>query len=96
MVMKRNNEKMDEVDALLHQVQPVEAPEFLLTRIHAQLDASLEEQISVKWAWVGSCCFALLLLLNIWTIQHANSSVLSADAVIEEMNLMPSNSFYNQ
>lgn len=93
--MKENNERLDTIDALLDVIQKVDAPPFLLTKIHAQLDSQQQNSLSVRWTWAVAATFALLFAINVWTIQHNSNSNLDASIVLEEMNLIPDNSLYN-
>lgn len=94
--MNTEPKKADVVDDWLGSIQKVESPDFLLMRIHAELDDQLTQQISIQYVWAGAVLCSFLLLLNIWTIQTYSLPSVVADGVIllEEMNLIPDNGFY--
>ena len=54
----------DELERL-RQIQPVEAPPFLLTRIRARLRGQEMESTPRSWQWAGALAFSLLLLGNV-------------------------------
>ncbi len=64
----------DIFDPLL-EVREVEAPAFLLTRIHQAIQQQKEEQAwVVKRTWVISACFMVVMLMNVWLILHVNQA----------------------
>jgi hypothetical protein len=88
------NETPDHIDRMLNNVEQVEISPFMLTRIHAVLEAEHQEQIPKNWVWAVSSIFVLLFVLNIWAIQQYQAGESDASTLIEQMNLNPDNSFY--
>lgn len=56
--------KNEEQIELLRKVQKVDAPPFLLTRIHARIRAGEAERLPASWKWAGSLAIGLLILMN--------------------------------
>jgi hypothetical protein len=93
--MKDYKETTDGMDGLLGAIEKIEVSPFMLTRIHAELEAQRQEKLPLTWAWAGTAVLALLLCLNVWTIQEQLNESLDVSIVVEEMNLIPENSLYN-
>lgn len=58
----------------LRQVQKVDAPPFLLTRIRAKIQASALESVPRVWVWGGILTYSCLLILAIWLPLTAQSA----------------------
>ena len=93
--MSKRKESKDNIDELLQNIEQVEAPAFLFTKIQARISQELEEFVPVKYVWAAAFSLMVLLVLNVWTIQE--SSIQTEDNIavmVEEMDLIPSNSFF--
>lgn len=93
--MSKKNTTKDTIDELLQKIEQVEAPAFLLTKIQAKINRQLEGFVPVKYVWATAFSLMILVVLNVWTIQDARIQTKDNIAVVaEEMNLIPSNSFF--
>lgn len=93
--MNKRKEPKDSIDAMLQNIEQVEAPMFLFTKIQARISQQLEASISVKYVWAAVFSLMILLVLNVWTMQEATIQTKDNVAVMmEEMDLLPDNSFY--
>ncbi|MEM8899580.1 MAG: hypothetical protein AAGC85_15810 [Bacteroidota bacterium] len=85
----------------LSNIQKVDAPPFLFTRIEASINALQEEAYPIKWVRLALAGFVVLMLLNIWlvgqnvsggsSVGEDNMAVLSAG-----VELYQSNQLYNE
>ena len=90
---------MDKQDPLnlLKKIQKVDAPEFMYTRIQARIGNQASEQLPLSWKWAGGLAFALLLALNISLLQRRQMPTPdTAELLISNMNLYPSNQLYHE
>lgn len=93
--MIQNKPSKDKIDEMLENIERVEAPMFLFTKIQAKINEELEPSIPLKYVWATACSLMILLMLNVWTIQNSSFETKDNIAVmVEEMDLIPSNSFY--
>lgn len=94
--MSQNKESKDSIDEMLGNIERVDAPMFLLTKIQARVNEQLEASIPLKYVWTTAFSLMILLMLNVWVVQDA-TRVETKDNIavmMEEMDLIPSNSFY--
>lgn len=94
--MSQNKESKDSIDEMLGNIERVDAPMFLLTKIQARVNEQLEASIPLKYVWTTVFSLMILLMLNVWVVQDA-TRVETKDNIavmMEEMDLIPSNSFY--
>lgn len=93
--MNKKKESKDRIDTMLQNIEQVEAPIFLFTKIQARISQELEALIPVKYVWAAAFSLMILLVLNVWTMQEATIQTKDNIAVMmEEMDLIPNNSFY--
>lgn len=93
--MNKNQDSKNTIDELLQGIHKVEAPPFLFTKIQARIREQLEDRMPIGSVWMGAFALIVLLTLNIWTMQEV--SVQGEDniaVIIEEMDLIPDNSFF--
>lgn len=99
--MKRMNieNKLD----LLKQINQVEAPPFLLTRIRHQIQNLGNVEAPVKWKWGFAVTFILIIAFNISILFQTTTGVDKPGAksdgienVISSMNLSNSNDLYHE
>ncbi len=89
--MNLNN--LDNYINQLEQVQKVDAPPFLFTRIQQKINSSFEYQFSSKFVWSFGLSILFILLLNIAVIgfkintKHQNN-------LVNAMQLSPTNEIY--
>lgn len=79
---------------LLDQIQKVEAPPFLMTRIRQKIDAAAANQIPGSWVWSLGLSFILVMGLNIAIIVNNMQVPATDDNIVNTMNLSPDNALY--
>lgn len=79
---------------LLDQIQKVEAPPFLMTRIRQKIDAAAANQIPGSWVWSLGLSFILVMGLNIAIIVNNMQVPTTDDNIVNTMNLSPDNALY--
>jgi hypothetical protein len=93
--MNKKKESKDRIDTMLQNIEQVEAPLFLFTKIQARISQELEASISIKYVWAAAFSLMILLVLNVWTMQDTTIQTKDNIAVMmEQMDLIPNNSFY--
>lgn len=92
----KEQDKVDQWLDQLQQLQKVDAPEFLLTRITAKSKQVAQSSFSTKLSWVFAVSLLAILSFNLYAIaQKANNSSEKQDFV-QLMNLIPDNSIYHE
>ena len=81
---------------LLGQIQSVEAPPFLLTRIRQRIDEAQQAGFSPRLIWSFGVSLLVLLCLNVAVIlkQSPATRTDSYNNLAVSMNLVPDNSLY--
>ncbi len=79
---------------LLEQIQPVEAPEFLFTRIQERIDREYNNNAPTPLIWTFGFSFLILFLVNItiistsiWQAKPQDNVSLQLQNIIQENNL---------
>ena len=91
--MKRNEE--NESLALLDQIERVDAPPFLLTRIQQQISAVRAGEVSPVMVWSAGLATILVLVLNVWVLTGRNANEQASDTTSDNVNMFfPKNSIY--
>ncbi len=83
----------------LKQVQQVEAPHFLLTRIRQRIDNIHHAEAPLKWRWAFVSVGVLLLVLNLSIFLKVNKDRKQQPGIesyINAMNLSTSNDIYHE
>jgi hypothetical protein len=90
----KNSETYDPTE-VLSQIQRVEAPPFLLTRIRQRI-SDTRQQVSPGVAWVAGLSFLLVLALNLYIISSSDyhRETQKKPDLAQTMNLYPHNSLY--
>lgn len=79
----------------LKNIQRVDAPPFLFTRIQEKINAKTTN-IRPLWAWSMSVACASLLLLNVFVLLHFEDNAgLKQRNLVEKMHLSSNNQLYN-
>lgn len=78
---------------ILENIQTVDPPAFLFTRIQARIAQQLSGRISKKQAIVYIAGFCLIITLNILALNSSKGNKENTD-LVTEMNLSPSNQLY--
>jgi hypothetical protein len=76
---------------MLGQIQKVDAPPFLLTRIKQKIENTHNSNFSPRLAWSLAMAVVLVLLLNLGVIISKTSHT---DSLADTMNLLPKNTLY--
>lgn len=89
---------MNHTDHLLQQIQEVDAPPFLLTRIHRRLQQAAESTAPARWQYAFLCTGVVLVLLHAVVLRQAwgNDTPQQAGTYLEEMHLSPDNHIYHE
>ncbi|MBP9215313.1 MAG: hypothetical protein KBF36_12185 [Chitinophagaceae bacterium] len=82
----------------LKEIQQVEAPTFLLTRINQQIANTQNQSASIKWQLAFVLGAFILLTVNVWVFTRSNKtqSSSSIETVVSSMSLNNSNQLYNE
>jgi hypothetical protein len=67
--MSSKNKWIEEVENSLEGLKPVEASPYLYPKILNRLELRREDYISARMVWLTSCSLALLLLINLATLE---------------------------
>lgn len=87
---------MENLD-LLKKVQRVEAPEFLLTRIHAKIRATESKRLPASWQWAGATALGLLLFLNGFALNRTPATKIApAEQLVLGLQMQTSNQLYDE
>lgn len=91
--MEMKNGKQDPLQ-MLDDIQRMEAPPFLMTRIQERIKQGDLQTINLNRAAVFALGFALLLALNIWVVFSSGVGQEIAPQLVESMNLHSNNELY--
>ncbi len=82
----------------LKEIQQVEAPTFLLTRINQQIANTQNQSASIKWQLAFVLGAFILLTVNVWVFTRSNKtqSSSSIETVVSSMSLNNSNQLYHE
>lgn len=89
-----NNNKTDKQLDLLGQIQKVDAPPFLLTRIQQKISENYNIQFSQKFVWTIGISLSLILLMNVAVLVKQNKENNGVKRLAQSIQLMPNNSLY--
>lgn len=90
MNTKTDNDPTD----ILSNIAQVEAPPFLLTRIHQRI-RYVRQQVPIRWLWATAMCMLLILAANVYAIRGvARNSNSNAETLAGAMQLFPQNALY--
>ena len=81
---------------MLEEIKKVDAPEFLLTRIHQKIKDVEKNKFSLNLVWTFAATLSVLLILNIMIINDSTKAKINEVNLAEKFQLTPSNSFYNE
>ncbi|MCX6148282.1 MAG: hypothetical protein NTW25_13695 [Candidatus Kapabacteria bacterium] len=87
---------MDRNLELLENIQKVDAPPFLLTRIKQQIENSNYSKFSSKFTLSLGLSFLVLLILNTSIILHHKNHQKDEKQIANSFGLMLNNSLYNE
>ena len=88
-----NNDKIDKLD-LLDQIQHVEAPPFLLTRIRQKIETKASKFFSPKLTWTLLAILFVVLMLNASILIERMNEAGNDKNLVEVLHLLPNNSLY--
>lgn len=78
---------------LLSQIETVETPPFLLTRIIQRIENERLSQFSPRVSWAMGISFLLILSLNIAVLVNKSTTTKEIN-LAQTMHLLPQNDFY--
>jgi hypothetical protein len=81
---------------MLEEIKKVDAPEFLLTRIHQKIKDVEKNKFSLHLVWTFAASLILLLVLNVLIINDGKKVKRKEVNLAEKFHLTPTNSFYNE
>ena len=81
---------------MLEEIKKVDAPEFLLTRIHQKIKDVEKNKFSLNLVWTFAATLSVLLILNIMIINDSTKAKINEVNLAEKFQLTPTNSFYNE
>ena len=79
---------------ILDQVQKVNAPPFLLTRIQQRIRNKKESQFSPTLSWVLSLSLAIIVVVNGAVLTNMIIASKQEKTLLQSMNLLPNNELY--
>jgi hypothetical protein len=80
------------IDQYLNEIEKVEAPPFLFTRIKQKMETVRTSHVSLKLAWGAGSALLLVLVLNIAVINFTSQR--EEQNMVVEMHLNTDNSLY--
>jgi hypothetical protein len=86
---------MDNKLKLLSQIEAVEAPPFLLTRITQKIENEQVSRFSLGASWALGFSLLLILSLDIAVLVR-NFAPIKQVNLAQKMELLPKNDFYNE
>lgn len=89
-----NKKKMEFNLDILKQIQKVEVPPFLFTRIQQQIDNGYSLKFSKRLAWSLGISFLIVLIMNAAVLTYGTKKAGRSNDLAQEMGLMPKNSLY--
>jgi hypothetical protein len=78
----------------LENIQRVEAPEFLFTRIQQKIQQKKQHTLPPRFAWAVAASLLLILSLNLFVVFNSSRKAEEASNWTKSMNLVNDNSFY--
>jgi hypothetical protein len=85
--MEMNNEPIENI-------QSVEAPPFLYTRIQQRIKNEQAARMPGKMTWAVGLSFLLILCINIGAVVSASRADHAASNLVKTLNLMQDNTIY--
>lgn len=81
----------------LRKIRQVDAPDFLYTRIEAQLTQDNAQVVSGKWKLATVAAFAVIIMMNVLVVMSAAKPAGSnIGSVVNAMNLTTQNHLYDE
>ena len=84
---------MESLELLKH-IEKVEAPPFLLTKIHQKIDNATGNRLSPRIVWSFAVSFLVVITFNIVVMTKTGGKNKTPDNLATSMNLIPDNSLY--
>lgn len=78
----------------LGNIQRVDAPPFLLTRIKEKIKTNPEIKVGMGWVLAGGMSLIMMLIMNVAIINRDSVKHPKTQNLIESMNLAPENTLY--
>ena len=78
----------------LGNIQRVDAPPFLLTRIKEKIKTEPEIKVGMGWVLAGGMSLIMMLIMNVAIINRDSVKHPKTQNLIESMNLAPENTLY--
>lgn len=78
----------------LEEINRVEAPPFLITRIQQKIQNELTNRISMRAAYSILASFLILLSINFFVVVSNNKTKSAEKNIAESFHLLPNNNLY--
>jgi hypothetical protein len=92
--MSNRNQQNSDPFSQLENIHPIEAPEFLLTRIRQKIQFRKNNKVQPIWAWSIATTLLLVVALNVYVVILSTSKKEEATNWHKTMNLVNDNSLY--
>jgi hypothetical protein len=87
-------ENQQDIFSPLSNIQQVDAPPFLFTKVMAKISNSVQDKIAPGLAWSLSIAFSLLLVINVFVLSKQIANRKSENNMAKAFGVMPQNSLY--
>lgn len=81
---------------MLENIQKVDAPPFLLTRIREQIHELRSDHVSPRMAWGLGISFLLLLTINVFVLASLSKQAGNEKSMVQSMELVQDNTLYHE
>lgn len=78
----------------LNQIEEVEVPPFLFTRIKERIRYNSETATTPKIKLSLGISLSIILVLNIFAVYKGTNNIQHQDSLVQSMNLLPDNNLY--
>lgn len=78
----------------LENIQQVEAPSFLYTRIQQRIKNEVRMRVSGKTIWTAAISLCFVIVINFYSIIHIKQNTNPHQNTAEVFELMPDHNFY--
>lgn len=90
--MKETQNRID--IELLEQIQQVDVPEFLYTRVQQKIQENITNTIPTWATYLVGFSFLLLVAINLSAVISYSKAQQSTSKMAKDMNLLPNNNLY--
>jgi hypothetical protein len=80
---------------ILSNIEKVEAPPYLLTRIHQRIANERQSYLSTNWVLGFGFSMIMIFIINFVAITHYIPQTDEVTSIVDGMNLLPSHDIYS-